>query len=137
MLSPTIALYLAAIFTFAAALLHFACLYWGAAGFRTLGAGESMVKKAEQGHYSPYVMAIAVGLILTLFGFYAFTAARGTLLPLSKIVLTLITVALIGRGLAFPLIKSRFKGNSDLFWYMSSAACLILGSLYAYGVYSL
>jgi hypothetical protein len=26
-------------------------------------------------------------------------------------------------------------GNSDLFWYISSAFCLVLGTLYAVGVY--
>lgn len=138
---PTLAifaLYLAALLTFVAALLHFACLYWGAAGFRFLGAGNTLVKQAEKGHWYPKAMAIGVGLILTVFSLYAFTAARGVvLLPWSKLVLSLIALALIGRGLAFPLIKSRFEGNSDLFWYVSSGACVILGSLYAYGVYSL
>lgn len=135
---PSIALYLAAALTFAAALLHFACLYWGAAGFRWLGAGNAMVKQAENGHCYPYAMAIGVGLILTVFSLYAFTAARGiSLLPWSKVVLTLIAIALIGRGLTFPLIKSRFEGNSDLFWYVSSGVCLMMGSLYAYGVWAI
>lgn len=39
------------------------------------------------------------------------------------------------RGFAFPWLKSKFVGNSDLFWYISSAFCLVLGTLYAAGVY--
>ncbi len=131
------ALYLASALTFCAALLHFACLYWGAAGFRFLGAGESLVKKAEAGHWYPKFTALFIGLILTIFAIYAFCAARGApRLAFSQILLTLVAALFLIRALAFPLIKSRFAGNSDLFWYVSSSCCLVIGSLYALGVYS-
>jgi len=115
---PNVLLYLAALLTFCAALLHFVCVFWGANGFRLLGAGKSIVQMAERGHWYPNFTAITVGLILTVCSMYAFFAA----------------VFLI-RGFAFPWLKSKFVGNSDLFWYVSSAFCLILGALYATGVY--
>lgn len=99
----SIALYLAAALTLVAALLHFICVYWGAEGFRVLGAGEALAKKAEKGDWYPNLIAIMVGLVLSVFALYAFTVAQENIfLPLSKWVLTFITVALLARGLGFP-----------------------------------
>jgi len=132
----SIALYFAAALSFAAALLHFICVYWGAEGFRFLGAGEKIVKQAENGQWYPNAMAIIVGLILSIFAIYALSVAQENIfLPLSKWVLSFISLVLLARGFGFPLIKSRFKGNSDLFWYVSSSICIVLGSLYAFGTY--
>lgn len=129
-------LYIAALLTFCAALLHFVCVFWGANGFRFLGAGKSIVQMVERGHWYPNFTAIAVGLILTVCSIYAFLAAKGIqLLPFTKLILSLVAAVFLIRGFAFPLLKSKFLGNSDLFWYVSSAFCLILGALYAAGVY--
>ncbi|MGN2484925.1 hypothetical protein [Acinetobacter calcoaceticus] len=129
-------LYIAALLTFCAALLHFVCVFWGANGFRFLGAGKSIVQMVERGHWYPNFTAIAVGLILTVCSIYAFLAAKGIqILPFTKLILSLVAVVFLIRGFAFPLLKSKFLGNSDLFWYVSSAFCLILGALYAAGVY--
>ena len=66
---------------------------------------------------------------------YAYFAARGiTLLPFSKPILSIFAAILLIRGFAFPILKSKFVGNSDLFWYISSAFCLLLGGLYAVGI---
>lgn len=133
---PNALLYIAALLTFCAALLHFVCVFWGAKGFRFLGAGKSIVQMVERGHWYPNFTAIAVGLILTVCATYAFFAAKGIqVLPFTKLILSLVAAVFLIRGLAFPLLKSKFVGNSDLFWYISSAFCLILGSLYAVGVY--
>ena len=133
---PNVLLYLAALLTLCAALLHFVCVFWGANGFRFLGAGKSIVQMAERGHWYPNFTAIAVGLILTVCATYAFFAAKGILvLPFTKLILSFVAAVFLIRGLAFPWLKSKFVGNSDLFWYISSAFCLILGSLYAVGVY--
>lgn len=133
---PNALLYIAALLTFSAALLHFVCVFWGANGFRFLGAGKSIVQMVERGHWYPNFTAIAVGLILTVCATYAFFAAKGIqLLPFTKLILSLVAAVFLIRGLAFPWLKSKFVGNSDLFWYISSAFCLILGSLYAVGVY--
>lgn len=133
---PNALLYIAALLTFFAALLHFVCVFWGANGFRFLGAGKSIVQMVERGHWYPNFTAIAVGLILTVCATYAFFAAKGIqVLPFTKLILSLVAAVFLIRGLAFPWLKSKFVGNSDLFWYISSAFCLILGSLYAVGVY--
>ncbi|MCH2070977.1 hypothetical protein [Acinetobacter pittii] len=135
---PNVLLYLAALLTFCAALLHFVCVFWGANGFRFLGAGKSIVQMVERGHWYPNFTAIAVGLILTVCAIYAFFAAKGIqVLPFTKIILSLVAAVFLMRGLAFPWLKARFSGNSDLFWYISSFICLLLGSLYAIGTYFL
>lgn len=128
------ALYLASLLTFIAALLHFACIFWGAAGFRFLGAGESLVKKAEVGHWYPKFTAISVGLVLTICSILVFLAARGTLFTFTQPILIIVAAVLLLRACLFPLLKSRFVGNSDLFWYISSFFCLVLGSLYVIGL---
>ncbi|OTT96085.1 hypothetical protein [Acinetobacter nosocomialis] len=136
--TPIISLYFASVLTFVAALLHFICVFWGANGFRFLGAGKSIVQMLEKGHWYPNFMAIAVGFILCIFSFYAFCAAtRFMNLPFEKMIISLVAIPFILRGLAFPWLKARFSGNSDLFWYVSSFICLLLGSLYAIGAYSL
>jgi hypothetical protein len=133
---PNALLYIAALLTFCAALLHFVCVFWGTNGFRFLGAGKSIVQMVERGHWYPNFTAIAVGLILTVCATYAFFAAKGIqVLPFTKLILSLVAAVFLIRGLAFPWLKSKFVGNSDLFWYISSAFCLILGSLYAVGIY--
>ncbi|MDS7928522.1 hypothetical protein RMB13_03365 [Acinetobacter sp. V102_4] len=133
---PNALLYIAALLTFCAALLHFVCVFWGANGFRFLGAGKSIVQMVERGHWYPNFIAIVVGLILTVCATYAFFAAKGIhLLPFTKLILSLVAVIFLIRGFAFPWLKSKFVGNSDLFWYVSSVFCLMLGSLYAVGVY--
>ncbi|NUG53041.1 hypothetical protein, partial [Acinetobacter lactucae] len=134
--TPLISLYFASALTFIAALLHFVCVLWGANGFRFLGAGQSIVQMVERGHWYPNFTAIAVGLILTVCSIYAFFTAKGIpILPFTKIILSLVAAVFLIRGLAFPWLKSKFVGNSDLFWYISSGFCLILGALYATGIY--
>lgn len=131
----TIALYLAAILTLCAALLHFICVVWGANGYRFLGAGKSMVDMVERGKLYPHLITIAVGLMLLLCSTYAYFAAKGiTRLPFSNIILSMLAVTLLIRGFSFPILKSKFVGNSDLFWYISSAFCLLLGGLYLVGI---
>lgn len=134
---PALALYLAAILTFCGAALHFACVFWGANGFRFLGAGKSMVAMSEKGLWYPNLMAISVGLALSLFSFYAYCAASATAkLPFTPFLLASVATVLLARGLAFPWLKSSFAGNSDTFWYVSSGFCLVLGGLYAIGAFA-
>ncbi|OTU28106.1 hypothetical protein CAT59_08970 [Acinetobacter pittii] len=111
-------------------------MFWGANGFRFLGAGKSIVQMVERGHWYPNFTAITVGLILTVCAIYAFFAAKGIqVLPFTKLILSLVSAVFLIRGFAFSWLKSKFVGNSDLFWYVSSAFCLVLGALYAAGVY--
>ncbi|WP_139850839.1 hypothetical protein [Acinetobacter pullicarnis] len=127
------ALYLASVLTLCAALLHYACIFWGA-GFRLLGAGESIVKQSEAGHCYPKLMAMAIGSALLLCAVYTYCAASGTAqLPFSKALFLIMATVLLARAMAFPWLKSRFAGNSNTFWYVSSFFCLVLSSLYALG----
>jgi hypothetical protein len=48
-----------------AALLHIACIYFGAPWYRLLGAGEHMAKQAEQGSLIPAV--ITSGIIFVIY----------------------------------------------------------------------
>jgi uncharacterized membrane protein len=58
-------------------------------------------------------------------------------LPLTKLALVAISVAYLGRAVAFPLLKSSFPGNSSTFWLVSSGICGLIGLVHAYGTVSL
>lgn len=128
-------LFAAAVCTSIAALLHFACIVFGAPLFRILGAGDVVVKMVEQGHSHPKWMAFLVGSGLLICSAYALSAA-GVLkqLPLQRLVLCGLTLVLMARAMAFPWMKDFFQGNSEFFWWSSSAICLLMGLLHAVGV---
>lgn len=126
---------IAAAMTFVAALLHFACLIWGAPLFRLLGAGEAVVAMLSRGHTQPLLMAAIVGSALLLCSAYALSAAGLIMaLPLRRLVLLGLIIVLLARGLVFPWLKPYFVGNSDLFWWISSAICLLLAAVHAIGL---
>lgn len=130
-----IALYLGSFCALITALLHFACLFLGAKGYRFLGAGNSIVEKAQKGHWYPHFTAIVVGTILLICSAYALTTALGLpILPFHQPILLVIATVFLLRAALFPLIKARFAGNSDLFWYVSSSVCFVMGMLYLVGV---
>ena len=78
---------------------------------------------------------LAVGLML-LAGI-AINALAGAGLaptpPLLRLGLFTIAAVLILRALAFPLLRSVFPGNSELFWFVSSGLVGILGVLFLVG----
>ena len=55
--SGSVFLLVSASLSLAAAVLHFACIPWGANGYRILGAGEPIVTWAAQGHWYPPLVA--------------------------------------------------------------------------------
>ena len=61
-------LLMGAALSFLAALVHFACIPWGANGFRFLGAGEPMARMSEAGHWYPPLMAFGIGAVLSVWG---------------------------------------------------------------------
>ncbi len=125
----------AAFGTFIAALLHYACIIWGAPLFRLLGAGEAVVAMLNRGHTQPLLMAVIVGTALLICSAYALSAAGLIMaLPLRRVLLLGLITVLIVRGLAFPWLKLFFVGNSDVFWWTSSAICLMLAALHAIGL---
>lgn len=118
-----------------AAALHFACIFWGAPGFRFLGAGESIAQMAEAGHWYPSFIAFVIGTILTVWSAYALSGA-GLLMPLpfARLVLSAITGIYLLRALAFPMLKPAFPENSDTFWLVTSGICLFLGLIHLVGL---
>lgn len=125
-----------AILSFMAALLHFACIFWGANGFRILGAGGAIVRMAQAGHWYPPFIAFAIGSVLTVWAAYALSAG-GFIppLPLLRIALVAITAVYLLRALTFPFLKPLFPGNSTSFWLVSSGICLFIGTAHLLGLF--
>ncbi|WP_232533216.1 hypothetical protein [Delftia acidovorans] len=121
----------AALFDTAAALAHFACIVWGGRGLRLMGAGERMARMAEAGHWYPPLVSAAIGVVLSLLAGYALAGA-GLLgpLPFMRLVLAGAGLVLVARAVAYPWLKPRFPDNSDRFWHVSSAICLVMGLLH-------
>lgn len=130
-----LSLLLAAVLSFIAALLHFACIPWGASGFRFLGAGEPIVSMSAAGHWYPSLVAFVIGAILSVWTIYALSGA-GLIppLPYLRLVLIGITAVYLLRAVAFPLLKPAFPGNSTTFWLITSAICLVIGIAHLVGL---
>lgn len=129
------ALMIGAALTLLAAAAHFACIFWGANGFRFLGAGEPLATMAERGHWYPSLAAFVIGAGLVVWAAYALSAA-GVIgpLPYLRPALALIAAIFIGRAVGFPLLKSAFPDNSPLFWLVTSGICLFIGLAYLIGL---
>lgn len=130
-----ISLLIGAALSFIVAALHFACIFWSSNGFRLLGAGEPIVGMAEADHWYPPFIAFVIGAILTIWGLYALSGS-GVIQPLPYLrqALLVITAVYLLRAVAFPLLKPFFPGNSDAFWFVTSAICLIIGLAHLLGL---
>ncbi len=128
-------LLIGALCSFSAALLHYACIFWGADGFPVLGAGAPIVSMAESGHWYPAFIAFVVGTVLVFCALYALSGA-GIVKPLPFLlaVLVCITVVYLIRALASSLLVSAFPRNSTTFWIVSSTICLLFGLLHLLGL---
>lgn len=135
MSSASVVLIIASILCVIAAVLHFACISWGAAGYRFLGAGDNVVTAVEAGDRRPHISAIVVGSVLLVWAAYALAGAGVfPAIPLMRPVLLLISIVLLARSIAFPLLRPLFPGNSKKFWYVSSFSAGALGLLFLFGV---
>ena len=87
-----------------------------------------MLKMVAAGSRYPSILTLFISSILAIWAMYGFAAA-GLLpaLPLQTLAL-LITSAFLLRGLFFYPLMKKIKGNSLLFWLVSSAICTALGS---------
>ncbi|MEO3679749.1 hypothetical protein ABGI61_12005 [Rheinheimera sp. FR7-31] len=126
----------AAICCFAAALAHLGCIVFGGDWYRFFGAGEQMARMAEQGLWYPTVVTAVIVLLLLVWALYALSGA-GVIkrLPLTKLALLLINSLFLLRGVAFVGLMPRFPENSLMFWFVSSAICLLIGGLFAVGLW--
>ena len=128
----SLALLLGAFLSAAAAIAHIACIVIGAPAYRVMGAGERMARAAEAGQLRPTVVTLAIAGVLFVWAAFALSGA-GVVgpLPLTKFALVAISVAYLGRAVAFPLIKSSFPGNTNTFWLVSSGVCGLIGLVHA------
>lgn len=130
-----IPLLIGGVLSLVAALIHFACIFWGSNGFRILGAGEPIVSMSAAGHWYPPFIAFVIGALLTVWALYALSGAGAiTPLPFVRIALVAITAIYLLRGAVFPLLKPIFPGNSTTFWLTTSAICLFIGLAHLLGL---
>jgi hypothetical protein len=126
----------AALFCLLAALAHAGCIVFGGDWYRFFGAGEQMALMAEQGLWYPTIVTSGIVLILSIWALYALAGAGVTKrLPFTRLVLVVITAIFLLRGVSFMFLMPMFPGNSLTFWIVSSGICLLIGSLFAVGVF--
>jgi len=118
-----------------AALLHLACIYFGAPWYRLFGAGEQMALMAEQGSSYPTVITLFIFSVLSLWSAYAFSAAGLIMrLPFIRLVMLLITLVYLIRGVAGFILVNNPMGRTPEFWLWSSGICLLIGIFHALGL---
>ena len=118
-----------------AAFLHLGCIAFGAPWYRLLGAGERMAQMDLAGHWYPTFASLVITLILLVWSLYALSGA-GVIrrLPLTRLVLSSITGVYLLRAVAFAPLMAYFPGNSMVFWFWSSAICLVFGVIHLIGL---
>ncbi|GHE87284.1 hypothetical protein [Thalassotalea profundi] len=118
-----------------AAILHLACIYFGASWYRFLGAGEQMAQLAEQGSTKPAMITAGIFCVLSLWSLYAFSAAGIIVrLPFIKVVLLIITAIYLIRGVAGLFLMANPLGRTPEFWLWSSIICLVIGIVHLIGI---
>jgi uncharacterized membrane protein len=121
-----------------AAMAHLACIAIGAPAYRFMGAGERMARAAEAGHLRPTLVTLTIAGVLLVWAAFALSGSGVVRpLPFTRFALVAISVAYLGRAVAFPLLKPRFPENSKSFWLVSSGICGLIGLVHAYGTVSL
>jgi hypothetical protein len=125
-----------AICSFLAAILHLACIIFGASWYRFMGAGENMAQMAEQGLLEPILISLFIAGVLTVWGLFALSGAGVILrLPLLKTALSAITAVYLLRGIGgFYFTLYPIGGNSSEFWLWSSLICFGFGLVYLIGL---
>ncbi len=132
-------LILAGCASFFASLLHVAIIFRGGDWYRMFGAGEQMAQLAEKGSIYPVIVTGLVALGLFIGALYAFAASHVfSRLPFQKSVLYGLTAVFLIRGVMglVLVIGAEFyvpASNSPLFWLVSSAICIMLGTSYLLG----
>ncbi len=130
----------AGILSLLAALSHVAVILGGPSWYRAFGAGEQLANMAAQGHIYPTLLTLCIAGVLTLWGLYAFSAAKILpRLPLLRTCLCAITVVYCIRGIYgffIPVfVHTPYVQTMGIaFWAISSSICLIIGGTYLVGL---
>lgn len=121
-----------------AAAAHLACIALGAPAYRVMGASDRMVRAAEEGSARPALITLFIAMMLFLWSGYALAGA-GVIapLPLTKSALMVISAIYLLRAVAFPFLKPLFPANTQAFWLVSSAVCLVMGLVHLVGIIDL
>lgn len=130
-------LFLAAAGNALVALAHAACLMVGAPLYRLMGAPPDFIALVERGHPYPFLLTATIAAVFLLAARYAWAATRAQSLPVMRPFLLIITIAYALRALLFPWLKPFFPGNSDAFWYTTSAFCLMLALCHGAGLWQM
>jgi hypothetical protein len=119
-----------------AALLHLACIVFGAPLYLFLGAGKQMAHLADIGHWYPTVVTSFIAGVLLIWSLYALSGA-GVIrrLPLLRVALCAITAIYLARSVAFVPLMQHFPENSPSFWFWSSSICFVFGLMYFIGTW--
>lgn len=127
---------IAGVLTAFVALIHIGCIVFGGDWYRFLGAGEQMAQLAESGDPYPAIVTSIISVALLFCAAYAFSGAGLIIrLPWVRLGLSFISLVLFVRAFGFYFIMSAFPDNSLTFWLVSSGLCLLLGLLYALGLW--
>jgi hypothetical protein len=118
-----------------AALLHLACIAFGATWYRFFGAGERMAQMASAGSWYPTIVTTFIAAVLATWALYALAGA-GMIprLPFTRAILCAITAVYLLRGMAILPIAALHPGRSPAFWWWSSAICLAIGLVHLVGL---
>ena len=128
-------LIIAGAFSATAAMLHLACIYFGAPWYRFFGAGEHMAILAEQGSIQPTLITSGIVVVLVIWSLYAFSAAGVFYrLPFMRSALSLITLIYLTRGIIGLFLINTPMGRSAEFWLWSSIICLIYAAFHLIGL---
>ncbi|MEO7410659.1 MAG: hypothetical protein ABIU10_04990, partial [Sphingomicrobium sp.] len=85
--------------SFAASIVHVACIFGGPDWYRFFGAGEPIARAAERGSWVPAIVTLGIASILAIWAAYAFAGA-GLIprLPLMRSALVAISAIYLARG---------------------------------------
>lgn len=113
-------------------LTHIVIPFVGSKAYLFFGAGESMVKAAEESPLIPGAITITLGLVFIIFGAYAWSGAqRLPRMPLLHLVLAGISGVFILRGIQIPLnIYGYLIKKEPLQYTFFSLVALLVGLLY-------
>lgn len=118
-----------------AALLHVACVYFGAPWYRFLGAGEEMARMAEAGSWTPGIITASIAAVLGIWALYALSGAGAIRrLPLLRTALCIITGIYLLRGIAVLPVALLQPHQATAFLWWSSAICLGFGVVHLIGL---